>query len=620
MMGYSFFLRCLLLPVSCATMIFCIASGDSCGNHSIGGKTVKGVTVRASLPSAGLVAGEEDEGTGIKQRWQASDSILVSRGSGLTRRDGLSDGRDSTIGRSPLVFATTDNGWTAPAGASAADFTNDEAEYSEGDHLFAWYPGSLPIIDSTATIDLRNQGATLSDSQNTAVFFASAVFHEAGTSLDFVNISSTLRLKLTFPEDVTIRSIELISPDLAGRAEAIASMDTVTFSEELKSDIKAVPSVPVVTTDKKATVFVSVIPQTIDPGLLVKATATDGTVYLSTRTDAMTCAAGDVQTVNMPEMARSEITLSSSLSQQTFSDIPAGNYSGITRISGNRYAVANDKSPADGFCIFDIDIDSATGAITSASSEGFFGNSNPNRDEEGIAYVPSAGTLFMSGEAGNEVLEYNLDGSLTGRKLSIPPVFSGASGNCGLESLGYSGSSHLFWTTSESTIPADGVRASSANGVKNRLRLQSFDENMQPREQYAYEMDAPASMSSAARYAMGVSDITALDDGRLIVLEREFYVTSIGFGSFVDNKLYIVNPANETAVTSDTVFGDTAPYMRKTLLTSFSTSFMTGIANYEGMCLGPVLDDGTKTLILVSDSQNQYKGVLKDWFKVILFN
>ena len=41
-------------------------------------------------------------------------------------------------------------------------------------------------------------------------------------------------------------------------------------------------------------------------------------------------------------------------------------------------------------------------------------------------------------------------------------------------------------------------------------------------------------------------------------------------------------------------------------------------ANYEGMCLGPKLEDGSQVVILLSDSQDQYAGVLKDWFKTIV--
>ena len=42
------------------------------------------------------------------------------------------------------------------------------------------------------------------------------------------------------------------------------------------------------------------------------------------------------------------------------------------------------------------------------------------------------------------------------------------------------------------------------------------------------------------------------------------------------------------------------------------------LANYEGMCLGPRLKDGSRVLLLVSDSQNQYGGVLKDYFRTVV--
>ena len=41
-------------------------------------------------------------------------------------------------------------------------------------------------------------------------------------------------------------------------------------------------------------------------------------------------------------------------------------------------------------------------------------------------------------------------------------------------------------------------------------------------------------------------------------------------------------------------------------------------ANFEGLCAGPKLSDGRQVLLLVADSQNQYRGVFRDWFKTIV--
>lgn len=299
-------------------------------------------------------------------------------------------------------------------------------------------------------------------------------------------------------------------------------------------------------------------------------------------------------------------------SQQSFPlTVPAGNYSGITYLGDNRYAVVSDKSATDGFFIFDIQLDSLSGSIISVTNQGFKSSATANRDQEGIAYVPSTNTIYISGEQDNRILEYSLDGKHTGRQLSIPEVFSTATPNYGFESLTYNPRTHLFWTTTESTLPPDGTQASPSNSVVNHLRLQSFNDSLQPVSQYLYDMDVPTAHSSSSNYAMGVSELCAMDDGRIIVLEREFYVSRAKLGSFVNCKLYIVSPA---ASAPNTLLPKTQLLQFKTNLSLFNYS----IANYEGMCLGPRLSDGSQVLVMVSDSQNQYKGVLYDWFKTIV--
>ena len=323
----------------------------------------------------------------------------------------------------------------------------------------------------------------------------------------------------------------------------------------------------------------------------------------------------------------SALSVVSAPAQQTFpSTITAGDYSGITKIDDSHYAVVSDKSATDGFFEFTLDISSA-GVINSAAMGSLISSGASARDAEGIVYYPAgnggAGSLFISGEADKSVYEYTMSGARTGRSLAVPAIFSGASSNYNLESLAYNAHTGLFWTTTESTLPADGVQATSTNGVANMLRIQAFNTGLQPVRQYAYRMDTPSASSAASVYAMGVSDLLALDDGRLVVLEREFYVPTSVFGAFVTCKLYVVDPGSVGAayeITSSDVLAS-APFLPKTLLYSFTTSLNSltdnTIANYEGMCLGPVLASGNQSILLISDSQSNYGGQLKDWFKVI---
>ena len=291
--------------------------------------------------------------------------------------------------------------------------------------------------------------------------------------------------------------------------------------------------------------------------------------------------------------------------------VPPGNYSGVAWLGGSRYAVVSDKSPTDGFFVFDIRIDSVSGKIQSVYNEGFFSAETPNRDQEGIAYVPQTGKVYVSGERENRVLEYSLDGRHTGRQLAMPEVFATAGGNYGIEALTYNAEAHRFWLTTESTLPCDGPQAAYGNVVGNRLRLQCFDDSLQPGASFFYEMDLPEVRKRPAAYAMGVSGLCALDDGRLLVMEREFYVSRRKLGSWVKVKLFAVCPGG---CQEGTLLPKTKVMEFKTRLSLFSHR----LANYEGMCLGPRLKDGSRVLLMVSDSQNQYGGVLKDYFKTVV--
>lgn len=291
--------------------------------------------------------------------------------------------------------------------------------------------------------------------------------------------------------------------------------------------------------------------------------------------------------------------------------VPAGNYSGITWLGGSRYAVVNDKSPTAGFHLMTIDVDSLSGEVLMVKADTFMTSGQPNRDEEGVCYVAQYGTLFVSGEAGGQVLEYTIDGELTGRRLAVPEVFATAYGNSGLEALSYNAMTRRFWTTSEQMLRADGKKPNIKRKIGNRLRLQSFSDDLQPREQYWYLTDSTEVEGEKGKSVLGVSGLAALDDGRVVVLEREVRITPNRIGSFVHVKLYVVEPRRQQA-------GDV---LRKSLLCEFRTRVnltARSFANYEGICVGPRLADGSLLLVLVADSQNQGKGYLHDWFKTVV--
>ncbi|MBQ8487523.1 MAG: esterase-like activity of phytase family protein [Prevotella sp.] len=282
--------------------------------------------------------------------------------------------------------------------------------------------------------------------------------------------------------------------------------------------------------------------------------------------------------------------------QQKFpKDIPAGNYSGITALGNDRYAVVCDKS-VDGFFVFHIDIDSVSGRIVSVANEGIVASGSRNRDQEAVAYRPSSHTLFVSGEADNQVLEYSLQGKRTGRSLAVPHLFGQLERNYGLEALCYDSISRRFFAMSERPVRGDSL-----------LRLAVFDDNGRLLQMYAYNLDAVPQKRRGV-LVNGVSELCALGDDRLLVLERTVRVPPLRIGAYVETRLYIVCPEKDSL-------------LQKTLLCRFRTRLnimRQNFANYEGMCVARRLADGRKIILLIADSQNQYKGLLRDWLKTLI--
>lgn len=306
--------------------------------------------------------------------------------------------------------------------------------------------------------------------------------------------------------------------------------------------------------------------------------------------------------------------------QRWFSAVPAGNYSGITHVGDNRYAIVDDKHQYDGFLIVKVETD-PVGQILSVVPETYRTDSTTNRDAEGIAYIPQRNTLLISGEKNNDIIERTPDGTTTGFTVSVPNVFMKARGNNGLEALSYNTVTETLWTCNESTITTDGDTPTPTNQLPAVIRLHSFDKRMCGNGEYLYMTDTPTTRKQPASYVLGVSDLCALDDGSLLVLERECFITKNKLGSFVTCKLYHAFPEKQTKSNNHNKSALQQKPIHKELLykwTTRMTLFHQDFANYEGMCLMPPLEDGSLVLLLVADSQNQYGGLLRDWFMTIV--
>lgn len=319
--------------------------------------------------------------------------------------------------------------------------------------------------------------------------------------------------------------------------------------------------------------------------------------------------------------------------------IPAGNYSGITNMGGDVYAMVSDKSDSALYFNVRLYISRQTGELLQAEYMGSKGRAEAaGLDNEAIAKV-SDSTIVVASEQRFRLKEYLIDkdnvpgkdrnGVVDGK--AQPKLWEWSMReeevwpNYGFESLAYDSIGRKLWTINESTMRRDGKPATPQNPRQNVLRLLSFnrDDLTAAPVAYLYRMDMPTTMKTAETYAMGVSELCALPDGQLLVLEREAFVPKTKIGAFCQCKLYVVNPSVETPYPLEKNVEAGAPYISKRLLTSWRTTitlFSQNWANYEGMCLGPKLENGDQVVILVSDSQNGYAGLLRDWFKTIVIS
>ena len=352
--------------------------------------------------------------------------------------------------------------------------------------------------------------------------------------------------------------------------------------------------------------------------------------------------------------------------------VAAGNYSGIAHLHDDIYAVVSDKSDSALYFNFRIQVNPKTGELEQVENLGFTertdGTLNDGKpwlgqekgfDHEAIVKV-SDSTLVIASEGYCRLKEYSIlhtlaDAAKVGYQQNLWESRWPSSDfypNYNFESLAFDSIRQYLWTIPESTLRKDGQPpATPQNGLANQLRLMRLDwgkikenrnkeeysEQVSSKEEYseqesskkdsrymmtyAYQMDQPSTHKKADIYVMGVSELCALPDGQLLVLEREAFIPKIKIGAFCKCKLYQINPLNSEEFAMKEKFSSDTPFLKKRLLTEWKTGLSISkrsFANYEGMCLGPKLEDGSQVVILLSDSQDQYAGVLKDWFKTIV--
>ncbi len=260
----------------------------------------------------------------------------------------------------------------------------------------------------------------------------------------------------------------------------------------------------------------------------------------------------------------------------------ATDFSGLTWVKGSGYYTVSNRVKA----LFGMRIElDSNGKIQSAVIGGKLAVKTALDDFEGIAYWPERQRLYVSTEKPPGIVGFDMQGDAT-FAVNVPKIFAKARRNKGLEALARGPGA--FWTGNEDALTVDGNASSAGSGAF--VRLQKFNDKAEPIAQFAYRTDT--SLVRAQDSGTGLVDLAVLPDGTVLALERV-----VGLGLVA--KIFSIDfeGATDTSKLTSLESAEFTPVKKKLLYERH-----TGGKNFEGIALGPDLEDGWRSVILIEDS------------------
>lgn len=237
-------------------------------------------------------------------------------------------------------------------------------------------------------------------------------------------------------------------------------------------------------------------------------------------------------------------------------------------------------------------------------------------DAEAIRYDPQSRSLWWTSEGERHdpsrlIEPFIRHASLGGDYLDevpLDPMFHitmearGPRDNQVFEGATLSVDRRSLWISMEDPLIQDGPLPTMREGAWSRISR--YDRTASGgfgrlQQQLAYRIDPiPSAGAWTAKYAQnGISEILAIDTTRMLVLERAF---ALGAGWRI--RLFEADWSSASDVKAIDALVDATAFvpLTKRLVLDFGTLHM-AIDNLEGLCFGPTLTNGHRTLVFVSD-------------------
>lgn len=305
-----------------------------------------------------------------------------------------------------------------------------------------------------------------------------------------------------------------------------------------------------------------------------------------------------------------------------FQGTEIGGLSGITYDAEKQvyYAISDDRSSKAPARFYTLKINLQSGklekeqitftGVTTLLDEN--GKSFPelSLDPEGIAFTGNSVFVSSEGDVDRQInpfiKEFSLDGKLL-KTLAIPELFlpddkgtKGIRNNLSFESLTLTPDRKYLFTATENAIVQDGAVPSLETGSPCRiLRYDAVSGN--PEASFLYITEPlPAGANPVGKLTSnGLVDLLAIDDNRLLSLERAFSLetgTTIRIFEISLEKGDRIEPLDSLK----SRLSEVSPAQKRLLLDLETLKIP--LDNIEGLTFGPALADASRGLILVSDN------------------
>jgi 3-phytase len=299
-----------------------------------------------------------------------------------------------------------------------------------------------------------------------------------------------------------------------------------------------------------------------------------------------------------------------------------GGLSGIDfDAANNRYFINSDAPTNPRFYTATLNIDGGvfdnsdvtfTG-VTSLTNAGGVAFPANTFDFEAIRYLPGSDTVLIPDE-GNalagiapSIREFNATTGQQVRQIISPSKFNptattGPYFNLSYESLTLTNGGSTILTGTENGLRQDTGNVANPSLTPQLARLVTFDSvTGTAGAEFAYPVDAVFEQPQPGNFAVqGLVELLSLGGDDYLSIERSFTVGGASTGTGYAIRLYQFSLAGATDVRNiDPLNGGVTP-ITKTLLFDLG-ALGTPLDNIEGVTLGPTLEDGRRTLVLVSD-------------------